>query len=113
MARLLGDRIMPESIQSRRRSLRNRLDNLRDPVRSRREDMVPGPDLIGTAENRLSDLRDSIVSRDSATASFREMLGMDSDDSGSVVNGNGESDTADDVVREEGSRGRTGEEVRA
>lgn len=108
MATLLGERFVPESVQSRRRSMRRRLNDLREPVRSRREDLVPGPDLIGTAETRIDDLRRSFVTRDSAVASFREMLNMGDDEE--VENGeemeNGENGS-------EPTRGRSGDEVRA
>lgn len=113
MARLLGDRFVPESVQSRRRSIRSRVNSLRDPIRSRRAEFVPGPDLIGTAERQISDLRDSFVARDSAIASLREMAdGKMSDDEGSK-NGNGEPSGKDKSADESGSRGRSGEEVTA
>jgi len=113
MARLIGDRFVPESVQSRRRSVRSRLNEIREPIRSRREDLVPGPDLVGTAERQVSDLRDSFVSRDSIVASLREMVdGGDGDGEGSG-NGNGESSSNSGSSNGTGSRGRSGDEVRA
>lgn len=120
MARLLGDRLVPESIQSRRRSFRSRVESLRDPIRSRRRSLVPGPDLIGMAEQQVSDLRDSFVSRDSVIASLRDIVdgGMGGD--GGSGDGNGESSGNDGSGSSgngssgsSGSRGRSGDEVRA
>lgn len=71
MARMLGDRFLPESVQGTRRRVRNRLQDLRQPIRRRREDLVPGPDLVGQAESRFRDFRDRFVSRDGLLARMR------------------------------------------
>lgn len=113
MARMLGERFIPESVQSRRRSLRQRLGSLRDPIRTRREEFVPGPDLIGTAEEQLSDLRDSFVSRDSVVASIRDAVGGMTGDDGESEDGSGGSSGDNSSNGESGSRGRSGDEVRA
>lgn len=64
MVRLLGDKVLPEAVQSRRRSVRMRLEDLREPVRQRRERHVPGPDLIGNLESSISSVRQSFVARE-------------------------------------------------
>lgn len=65
MPRLIGEGLLPDSIQSQRLKMRERLMSLREPVRSTREDLVPGPDLIGKAENTFKDFRDRFVTRES------------------------------------------------
>jgi len=77
MARLFGDRFLPESVTTRRRSLRRRIRSLREPVRSTRESTVPGPNIIGTAENKLSGLRDRFVRRDALVSRLRSMTSSD------------------------------------
>lgn len=69
--RLIGDRVLPESVTSRRRQLRSRLRELRDPIRTRREDLVPGPDIIGMVESNLMNLRDRFTSRDGLLSRIR------------------------------------------
>lgn len=64
MARLLGDKVLPEAVQSRRRSVRMKVEDLREPVRQRRERYVPGPDLIGNLESSFFSARRSFVTRD-------------------------------------------------
>lgn len=73
MARMLGDRVLPESVQARRRDLRTRLEGVRQPVRSFREQNIPGPDLVGMTEDTLSSLRDRFVSRDAVVERIREV----------------------------------------
>lgn len=65
MPQLLGDRLLPESVVSRRSQFRDRVRELRRPVRRFRENTVPGPDIIGSAEQRLTDVRNRLVSRQS------------------------------------------------
>lgn len=72
MARMLGDRFLPDSVSAARRSLRERAMDLREPIRSRRQSLVPGPDVIGKTETKISDLRDSFMSRDGVLARMRE-----------------------------------------
>lgn len=43
--------------------LRERLMDVRDPIRRRRRNMVPGPDIIGTAERNLTQMRNKVVNR--------------------------------------------------
>lgn len=71
MARMLGERLLPESVNSRRRQLRERVRDVREPVRSKRMDLVPGPNLLGKAETTLSDLRDSVVERESILSKIK------------------------------------------
>lgn len=69
--------------------------DMREPVRQRRVDLVPGPDLLGQAERKLRNTRDKFVSRDSVISRIKEMRSEDS--------GNGEEQTEEDSQ----SRGRT------
>lgn len=78
MARMLGDRVLPEAVQSQRRKLRSRLQSVREPVRSFREQNIPGPDVVGTVENQVTDLRSKVVSRDSVIGRVKEMRSDDS-----------------------------------
>jgi len=64
MARMLGESVLPESVNSVRRNIRNRAMGLREPIRRRREQLVPGPDVIGQVESSVTDLRDQFVSRE-------------------------------------------------
>lgn len=97
MARLLGDNLLPDSVVSRRRQFRERVSDLRQPVRQFRERNVPGPDLVGTAEEQLTSLRNSIISRDSVLNRIRSRSstpdssgdsesGSESSSNGSAVN---------------------------
>lgn len=79
MPQMLGQKFLPESVQSRRRQLRNKVNNLRSPVRQKRTDLVPGPDIIGTAEDQLMGLRDGFVSRQGVLGRIKARR---SDDSG-------------------------------
>lgn len=78
MARMLGDAVLPEQIQSRRRTLRNRLMDLREPVRSFREQNVPGPDVVGRLESRFTDVRDRFVTRTTVLERIRQRRQDDS-----------------------------------
>lgn len=73
MARLVGDRYLPESFVSRRRSMRQKIRELRNPVRSFRESNVPGPDVVGKVEDTLMGARDSFVRRDALVSRLRDM----------------------------------------
>lgn len=91
MARMLGENFLPESVQSARRRVRNRVQDVRQPIRQRREDLVPGPDVIGMTEQRLSGLRDRFVSRDGLLSRVREQaptpdMGSSSDGSADSTN---------------------------
>lgn len=90
MARMLGDAVLPEQIQSSRRRLRNRLSDLRQPVRQFREENVPGPNVVGNLESRFSDLRDRFVSRTTVLERIRSQRngdGMTGDGQGQQQDG--------------------------
>lgn len=83
MAQLVGDRFLPEQVASARQRVRSRLSELREPIRSRREQLVPGPDIIGRVEDQFSSLRSRFVSRTSLMERIRSQReGEDSDSSG-------------------------------
>lgn len=83
MAQLLGDRFLPESVVSMRRRVRSRVSDLREPLRSRREDLVPGPDIIGMVEENVSQARSRFVSRASLLERVRDrQSGEDQEGSG-------------------------------
>lgn len=95
MARMLGDSIIPDSIQDRRRSVRRRLRELRQPIREKRQSLVPGPDVIGTVEQKLDNARTSVSTRDSLMDRISESRLSGSDDSsngGGSESTNGEQD---------------------
>lgn len=83
MAQLLGDRFLPESVSSTRQRVRSRLSDLREPIRSRRESLVPGPDIVGMAENQFSSLRRRFVTRETLLSRIRDQApGMGGDSQG-------------------------------
>lgn len=88
MARLLGDRLLPDTVVERRGQFRARVRDLRQPLRQFRERNVPGPDLIGSAENNLTDLRNRVVSRNSVLSRIQARRGSSDDGDNS---GNGDS----------------------
>lgn len=88
MARMLGEGVLPESVQERRRQIRERAMSLREPVRNFREQNVPGPDVLGQVESRVTGLRDRVVSRDGVLSSIRERRA----DSGNGNSGTNSSD---------------------
>lgn len=90
MAPMLGERFLPDSVNSRRRMVRSRIRDLREPLRSRRQNLVPGPDIIGRAENTVMDLRDRFVSRDSVLGKMKSKMGSGSSgSSGGSKSGSG------------------------
>lgn len=91
MARMLGERVMPESVTAKRRQLRSRIQDLREPVRSKREDLVPGPNVIGKLESQVNQLRTSVVERDSVLSRIRNRGDGSSSGSGSNTSSSGES----------------------
>ena len=95
---LLGERALPDSVQSRRRSLRNRLEDLRDPIRERRESTVPGPDLIGRGEDVVEQARTRVATRDSPIGSLLSRIRNrgDSPDNGNGGSGNGGNNSGND-----------------
>lgn len=81
--------MLPDSVVSRRSQFRERLMELRQPVRQFRERNVPGPDIVGSAEDRITDLRNRIMSRDSVISRIRARRGGGSSDG----SGSGSSDS--------------------
>jgi len=84
---MLGDSLLPDSVQNLRRSLRSQVSSIREPIRRRREDLVPGPDIIGSVENSVMSLRDRFVTRDGALDRVKNASPMGSDGSGSGSGG--------------------------
>jgi hypothetical protein len=84
---LLQD-VLPDAVSERRRELRQRLQSLREPIRSRREQFVPGPDVVGSVEERLMDLRSQVTQRENILERIRERR-ADSGMGGSGSGGNG------------------------
>ena len=83
MAELLGERALPDSVQNQRERLRSQLEDLRDPIRSRRVSTVPGPDLIGRGEEAITDARRRVITRDSPIGGILSRItGDDSEDGG-------------------------------
>lgn len=87
MAQLLGDRFLPESVTSARQRLRSRVADLREPIRSRRVELMPGPDLVGRAEDQVMNLRTRFVRRESLLDRIRMQRGDDSNGETSKSNG--------------------------
>lgn len=77
MPRMIGEGFLPEAVQSQRNKLRNRLLDLREPIRSTREDLVPGPDVLGKVENTVKDFRDRVVTRESVIDRIQARRGND------------------------------------
>lgn len=97
MAQLLGDRILPEQVVSARRRIRSRVSDLREPIRARREDLVPGPDVIGRIEENISQMRTQFVRRDSLLDRIRSRQNGNGQGSGSGSgNNSGETQPASD-----------------
>lgn len=71
MATMIGERVLPDSVNSARRRVRNRVMELRQPIRTTREDLIPGPDLIGRAESQVMNLRDRFMTRDGVLSRIR------------------------------------------
>jgi len=69
---MLGNRVLPESVVTRRRRMRERLSNLRRPVKQFRRENVPGPDVVGQVESSVMDLRDRFVTRNSMMDRMKE-----------------------------------------
>lgn len=108
MAEMLGNRILPESVVARRRRLRERVNNLRRPVKQFRQENIPGPDVIGEVESSVADLRNRFVRRDSVLQKMRERRnggggggsssGSGGDDSGSEPQRPGRPDRSESAV---------------
>lgn len=92
MARLIGDNRLPSSVQRKRRRMREKVNDLREPIREKRESYVPGPDVIGSVESRASSLRDKFVTSDSLVSRIRDRspIGGDGDSGDDGDNGSEE-----------------------
>lgn len=75
MSPMLGEGVLPESVNDARRRVRSRVRSVREPVRQSRQDLVPGPDLIGRAESRFQSVRDRFVNRDGLISRVRNQQG--------------------------------------
>lgn len=90
--------VLPESVNERRMRLRQRFQSLREPIRSRREQLVPGPDLVGSVEERLMQARSQVMQRDNILQRIRQRRdgggsggsGGDNNNSGGGQNRNSE-----------------------
>lgn len=101
MPRMLGDKILPEGVQGKRRQLRSRIEDLRDPIRQKRRQFVPGPNIVGKAESKLSQLRDKFVTREGALSRIKELRSEDtgsSDNTGSSNTKSKSNQTASQVM---------------
>ena len=88
---MLGDNLLPQSVQDSRRQIRSRLQDLRQPVKNARES-IPGHDLIGKAENQFSSIRDQFLSRKTLMERIQELRsqqGQNQAQSGSGSNSSG------------------------
>lgn len=88
---MLGDKLLPESVQTRRRDLRSRVNELRQPLRQRRQNLVPGPDVVGEAENRLGNIRNRVVDRQTVLERIQSMRQNNSDSGSSDESGSSSS----------------------
>jgi hypothetical protein len=85
---LLGDNILPDVIQERRESLRMRLQELRSPIREKRQQVVPGPDVIGEVEMKAIRSRNRLVNRDMSLSELTDSIpGVGDSDDGTGGNG--------------------------
>jgi len=104
MTKLIGDNMLPDSVVSRRRQVRERIRDLRQPVRRFRESNVPGPDVVESAENELTSLRNRIISRDTVVDRIRARrasssgTGSSSDDTSNGGSDTSEMSSADELL---------------
>jgi hypothetical protein len=68
---LLGERLLPDSVNTKRRQVRSRLEEVRRPLKNKRKSLSP-VDVIGMTENNLADIRDRFVQRNSVVDRIRE-----------------------------------------
>lgn len=119
MPQLLGEDILPDSVNSQRRKVRERVSSFRQPLKNRRQDAVPGPDLVGSFESKVKNLRSKAVSRDGLAGGDGPLSGdglanklMNLRDSGGSGSGsNGSPDNSGSDVEEGGNRGSSAEET--
>jgi len=79
MPHMLGENFLPESVQSRRRQFREKVNNLRQPLKDFRQSNVPGPNLVGKAETQFQSVKDKFFSREGVLKrikSFRSQQGQ-------------------------------------
>lgn len=93
MSPMLGENVLPESVNDLRRRARSQVRSLRQPIRQRRENLVPGPDLIGQTETTLMDLRDRVTTRDGLLSRIRNQQNMMNSESNNSDNGSGDDST--------------------
>lgn len=95
---LLGERMLPEAVNQRRRSLRNTLQDFREPIRTRREQLVPGPDVVGLTEERVTNLRQRVMTREGVLSRIRDVApGGDSGDTREKKGSQPQSKSTDNV----------------
>lgn len=105
---LIGDNLLPEAAVSQRRSMRQRLRSLRDPIRSFRQNNIPGPDVVGQLEDRIIQARDQFVTRDMVLSRLQDLRsngGMMSN--GGSGNGSGNSGGSSGSSSETSRRSQT------
>lgn len=92
MPEMLGNNFLPSSITSARRRFREKVTELREPVKRFREQNIPGPDVIGKTEEQMTSLRDDFVRRESVLSSIKDRA------SGSNGGSNSSSDETNEMV---------------
>lgn len=109
MPQMLGENILPDSVNTRRRRVRERVQSLREPLRSTRENLVPGPDVVGKLENQIMDARDRVVQREGALqgmdlgSRLMQLRGSDSGSDGSNGSSNNSGSSGGDSSSSRGS----------
>jgi len=93
MSPMLGENILPESVNDARRRARSQVRSLRQPIRQRRENLVPGPDLVGQTESTLMDLRDRITTREGILSRIRNQQNVMNSESNDSDSGSGDDST--------------------
>lgn len=101
---------MPSSVQRQRRRIREKVVDLREPIRQRRENLVPGPNIIGTVEDKLTDVRDSFVTRDSVVSRIKDRMG-DEETSGDNGSGGSSTSSSEETDESPNSRGSSGDKL--
>lgn len=101
MARLFGERALPSSVNQQRRRLRSRLQDLREPIRQRRLEVVPGPNVIDQIEDQVRQARSTFVERQTMVERIKERRSREGN---SGQNSTGEEE-------QQSNRGRSGRQV--
>lgn len=109
----LGDRLLPESLMERRQNLRSnlrsRVQEIRRPIRQRREQLSP-VDIVGMVESNARDLRDRIVSRTDVLARIRDRRQSNQNNTGNNSNQNNTNNSPTESAPPKPGRSR-GEDV--